>query len=499
VGQTQNPPAFFYVSGGIGNGDQFDPGFPYNFTTSAGGGSKTRIVPNTNGWGQPYTTGWGTVSVSASIGAASMSATFQGAMDPVNASVVCNQFYGCGWSPTAGTGPYSSISVYVRGNPGTRYNLTENASGNLAASITQIQGGTVGLAEAGWSGISSADAKTSGFDIGSATASVSENHPISNGTSTTPTIQYNGQTYSYAFGMVTNFGLGIYANPGYGFTAHMGGAVTVNIAVNLVNPNQQPPTAVIDPIGPASVNVPVTLNGSNSHANTSGASLIAWNWTIKKSDGTVLATPSGQTVANFVFPAADTYNVALTVTDSDGLTGTDSTSVSVGQTSCKGVPKLIGTNGRPVHAQDPTTGDIVDGGYYHYGLGSSDPTDPPNCTINGYVWEQVYTMSSTCPNPPVVPSRGSVSGKSVQHGPDALGPDPSGFSSWIFDTIGIPRSIQLSGSCVQVDGQILNWTDGTRSVRLTGNSPNRITIQLTNGVVVTTTSFGITVQTTAGY
>src|ERR1035441_3626816 len=107
---------------------------------------------------------------SASIGAASMSATFQGAMDPVNASVVCNQFYGCGWSPTAGTGPYSSISVYVRGNPGTRYNLTENASGNLAASITQIQGGTVGLAEAGWSGISSADSKTSGFDIGSATA-----------------------------------------------------------------------------------------------------------------------------------------------------------------------------------------------------------------------------------------------------------------------------------------------------------------------------------------
>src|SRR5262245_45719929 len=74
LAQAQNPPAFFVINGNIANGDQSDPGFPYYADSASGSFSKSRDVH------------YGTMSVSASIGVSSISATFQGSMDPVHAS-----------------------------------------------------------------------------------------------------------------------------------------------------------------------------------------------------------------------------------------------------------------------------------------------------------------------------------------------------------------------------------------------------------------------------
>lgn len=333
---AQNPPAYFVTYGNIANGDQYDPGYPYSFDTSTGGGSKSRIVPNTIGNGQPYTSGWGTLSVSTSFSSASMSATFSGSMDPVDASRGCG-FYGCGWSPLANT-QYSGITVYVRGDPGTQFHLLQSASGSLSASVTKTHAcdnnWANAQASASWAGTPQVNA-TSENGVGgycgipvpkSGSAAVSENHVV-DGTSTNPTIVYNGQTYSYAYGMGTDLSLSIYAEQDPDFTAHSGGDVTVNIAANLVLPGQRPPTAAIALIGTPAVNSPVALDGSASQAYN-GASLTAYNWTITDPGGHVIGTPSGPTTS-FTFPAAGTYSVMLMVTDSNGQTGSTTATVNV--------------------------------------------------------------------------------------------------------------------------------------------------------------------------
>jgi hypothetical protein len=104
---------------------------------------------------------------------------------------------------------------------------------------------------------------------------------------------------------------------------------TVNVSVQIIRPNQTPPTAVIAPISVVMPNVPVTLDGSSSPANTAGALLVAYNWSITNAAGTVIGASSGQT-ASFTFTAAGTYTAMLTVTDSDGLTGTASLPIVVG-------------------------------------------------------------------------------------------------------------------------------------------------------------------------
>jgi len=232
--QAQNPPAFFVVHGNIGNGDQFDPGFPYNFDTSTGGGSKSRTIPLD-------TIQWGSLSVSTSIGTASATATFQGSIDAVNASRACNIVYGCGWGP-GGSTQYSGMDVYVLGNPGTTFHLVQTASGSLTASVTTTHACDGGFgnaqASASWAGTPSVTATsehgTGGFcgipAPKSGSAMVSENHVV-DGTSTGPTMIYNGQTYSHAYSMGTSLSLGISADQDPDFTATSRGNVTVNITI----------------------------------------------------------------------------------------------------------------------------------------------------------------------------------------------------------------------------------------------------------------------------
>jgi hypothetical protein len=337
IAQAQNPPFYFVVRGRVANGDQFDPGWPFNFSTATGGGSTSRAIPNTSGYGNQNYTGWGTMTVSASIGAASLSATYQGNMDPVNASRGCG-YYGCGWSPNADT-QYSGIDVYVRGNPGTPYHIVQTDSGNLDVSVTKTtacerNNYANAQAHASWAGVNGSASASSengpggycGVPVpksGSAPVGLSYTR---DGTSTSPTLTYNGQTYSYAYSAQTVIGLSIYAEQDPSFTAHTAGNVTVNVTGTLIRPNQTPPTAVIDPVGGVSQNVSVTLRGANSYATTPGASIVAYRWDIQRPGGTDVL--SGSQV-NYSWTTAGTYQVALTVTDSDGLTGSTSAAVTV--------------------------------------------------------------------------------------------------------------------------------------------------------------------------
>jgi hypothetical protein len=139
-------------------------------------------------------------------------------MDPIDASRICNSFYGCDWDPRVST-QYSGINVYVRGNPGTKFHLVYTISGNLAASITTTNGCGYpyntqnARASAAWLGdaehgdpvvLATTEQGTGGFcgipPPKSGTADVSVSHVI-DGTSAGDTIMHNGQTYSYAHGI----------------------------------------------------------------------------------------------------------------------------------------------------------------------------------------------------------------------------------------------------------------------------------------------------------
>src|SRR5205085_12399278 len=59
-----------------------------------------------------------------------------------------------------------------------------------------------------------------------------------------------------------------------------------------------------------------------------GDSIIQYQWAIKDAGGNLIGAPFGATTS-FSFPAAGTYTVMLTVTDSDGQTGGTSATVNV--------------------------------------------------------------------------------------------------------------------------------------------------------------------------
>jgi hypothetical protein len=272
--QTQNPSAYFVVRGNIGNGDQFDPGFPYHFDTGTGGGSKSRTIPLD-------TLNWGSLSVSASIGAASMTATFQGTMAPVDASRACNIVYGCGWGPGAST-QYSGIDVYVfLGPPGTPFHVVQNDSGSLFDSVTTTHACDGGYANAqassSWAGVSGNVSATSEHGTGgfcgipvpkSGSSSVSLPFVWDRSSATGPTtITYNGKTYSYAYSAQTVLSLSLYAEQDPDFTATSRGNVTVNIAVTANTPTNSIKLVSVDDVDPNNPVVTYMVTGNVGTVN----------------------------------------------------------------------------------------------------------------------------------------------------------------------------------------------------------------------------------------
>src|SRR5690349_20010821 len=104
------PPAYFDVSGSIGNGDYFDPGFHFDMTSTAGGGTSTR----------PFLYG-GSGTVTASLGAASASVIVDAILPVVHLNRHCSFAYGC-HNDVAGS-VNGAIKVYVRGGPGTKFHI----------------------------------------------------------------------------------------------------------------------------------------------------------------------------------------------------------------------------------------------------------------------------------------------------------------------------------------------------------------------------------------
>jgi len=455
---AQNPPAYFVVRGNIGNGDQFDPGFPYHFDTSTGGGSTSRPVP---------VSGWGTLSVSASMGTASATVTFQGSMDPVDASRICNFYYGCGWTPDAGTG-YSAIEIYVRGPAGTPYHIVQNDSGTLFDSVTKTTACAQNnyanaQASSSWAGVNGSVSATTEHGVGgycgidppkSGSASVSLPF-IMDGSSTGPTITYNGETYSFTYWAQTVLSLHIYAEQDPDFTAISRGSVTVNVAAQIVRPNQTPPTAVIDPLGTVAPNKPVMLNGSHSYDND-GDSIVQYQWMIKNAAGTVIASPSGAIINNFSFPTTGTYTVTLTVTDSDGQTGTTLTSLNV--TDC-GAPQLgLVTPLEPVHerAPNPITGKNETFSGYTFGI---ELVTPSQCSLAGSKIRETVSLATTdCPGMPAV---------NTAKDPIPVFQAPAPVYWYFRDTLTVGQGLRKT--CTAIFLQDLEWisADGTQVIPMT--------------------------------
>jgi serine protease len=140
-------------------------------------------------------------------------------------------------------------------------------------------------------------------------------------------------TYAWDFGDGTN---GSGANPSHVYTK--GGSYTVSLVVNdgKVNsaPSQttatitevnDPPVADAGPDRTAAVGEPVTLDGSSSFDEEEGALTYTWNF----GDGQT----GSEMVQTHTYSTAGTYVATLTVTDPEGLTGTDTSMITVSTAS----------------------------------------------------------------------------------------------------------------------------------------------------------------------
>jgi hypothetical protein len=360
-----------------------------------------------------------------------------------------------------------SFDVYVKGNPGDQFRLTWNCTG-MAEADGYVPGQNlpsifyVGCGDLGGQGNFIHQGNQSGVQSG--------------------TLSGTGD-YHY----VSSFGHWIEMSQG----GHRSADWVENVAVQIVRQGQQPPVAVIGPPSPPNP-VPgtvVTLDGSRSY--DPDGSIVEYKWTVQKPGGTdVLFGP----VVKYAWNAIGMFNVTLTVTDNDGQTGSASSNITVGSqlVACKGRPKIQGANVLGSF-HGPYGGGVYDGNLYHYGLASQDSSDPLNCTFDGYVFEEVFTLSSTCPFGRI---RAFVSGLRIQHGPD-----PSGFASWVPDLLASPR-VPISQSCTTVASQILNYISPMGEItNLTSNNRQirDITFDPVHGSSITTTSFGLSSTTTYGY
>ena len=117
----------------------------------------------------------------------------------------------------------------------------------------------------------------------------------------------------------------------------------------------------------------VTLNGNGS--NDSDGSIVSYEW---KENGTTLSTNSSFTKSNFT---VGTHTIALTVTDNDGLTGSDTVTVTVDAASVSAPTANAGAD------QTVTEGTAVT----LNGNGSSDSDG----SIVSYEWKENGTTLST--------------------------------------------------------------------------------------------------------
>ncbi len=228
VQAQQGPPAYFVVDGSFANTFNGSEQLAVHGDSTTGGfGGR---VPLDFG---------GYLTATASVGGGSSTVVFSGFDNPVDAWLICG-FTGC-----SGIVPYGSIavtvSVYVRGGPGTPFRIISTAGGSLSASITKTTACAANnvantTAGASWNAVSASSNQngTRGYcGVGPPSfgnAAVSENN-VGTGISTGPTFAFNGDIYSYASGLTGNFGVGVFGTDDPDYTGQAQGNVTWSVSV----------------------------------------------------------------------------------------------------------------------------------------------------------------------------------------------------------------------------------------------------------------------------
>ncbi|MCB8924171.1 MAG: PKD domain-containing protein [Ardenticatenaceae bacterium] len=145
----------------------------------------------------------------------------------------------------------------------------------------------------------------------------------------------------------------------------------------------QPPTAVLgvfDTTGPA----PFTPSFSSSGSSDVDGFIVSYLWDF--GDGTTSTLPNPGFGKTYTVPG--TYLVTLTVTDDDGLTGSDSVTITVTGGGGGNQPPVAVISATPTSGPSPLTV-----------LFNSDGSSDPDGSIVSYLWEVSDGRSTTRQNP----------------------------------------------------------------------------------------------------
>jgi PKD repeat protein len=305
-------------------------------------------------------------STAISFGPASATGTLEGRYELVDARITDPYETWHSERDQSGT-----ISVYVLGPSGTHFHIDYSYSESVSASKSSdsVLCNCVGASfTGGFTGIASQGVTAS--NVGDSKQANKSNSGSVEGVTGNTTRTFMGATYSRAwtYNYSGSAGIGVLSDE------HLSGVAAFNGSINItVGANQIPPTAVIAPPVPASptIGTAVTLDGSQSHANTSGASITQYQWAIQNSSGGT-DTLAGPTV-QYTWTKAGTYPVTLTVTDSNGLTGTASTNVQIRSQA----PTAVIAPPTPPNPS-PGTAVLLDGSQSH--------ANTSGATITQYQW-----------------------------------------------------------------------------------------------------------------